>query len=224
MKVSLVIPVYNEEKYLQATLLAIKNQTVRPDEIIVVDNNSTDRTIEVVNNAGLKIEVISEKQQGMTFARNAGFNAAKYEVIVRVDADTIPPPDWIKRIKEDFERYPIDGLTGPVYFSGTFFKSTFYAKLLLAVSRLLNGGHNVLFGPNMVIKKTIWEKIKFHVCTDNKKVHEDIDLAIHIKKAGGRIMVDNSLVVAASDRRIKNDPLSFFTEYPVRFVKTFLNH
>lgn len=224
MKVSLVIPVYNEEKYLKATLLAIKNQTVNPDEIIIVDNNSTDQTLAVIDGLGLKVEVISEKQQGMTFARNAGFNVAEYEVIARVDADTIPPPDWIKRIKEDFDKYPVDGLTGPVYFSGQLFKSTLYARLLFAVSRLLNGGHNVLLGPNMAIKKTVWEKIKFQVCTDNKKVHEDIDLAIHIKKAGGKIMVDNSLVVAASDRRIKNNPLSFFTEYPVRFVRTFLNH
>jgi len=79
-------------------------------------------------------------------------------------------------------------------------------------------------GPNMIITKEIWQKVKDKVCLDNKKVHEDIDLAIHILKTGGKIKRDDSLIVKASGRRIKTNPFSFFIEYPLRCLKMLLNH
>lgn len=222
MKISLVIPVFNEEKYINRCLQSLKEQEEKPDEIIVVDNNCTDKTIEIARKYPLRI--IKEKKQGTTFARNAGFNAAKYEIIARCDADVILPKNWIKKIKQNFSQRKIDGLTGPGLFYDLPIPTIFFAHLYLKGMRILQKGKNTLIGPNMAIRKIIWNKIKDKICLDDKKVHEDVDLAIHISQAGGIIYLDKQLIVKISGRRIKNNPLSFFVEYPARLINTLKNH
>src|SRR4030066_1341650 len=115
MKVSVVIPAFNEEKFIGKCLASVVNQDVPADEIIVINNNSTDKTEAIIKKFGVKI--INEKVQGMTPARNRGFNSAKYEIIARCDADTEVPKNWIKIIKNNFKKGGIDALTGPVFFN-----------------------------------------------------------------------------------------------------------
>ena len=95
-----MIPAYNEGKYIKRALKSVINQQIEADEIIVVDNNSTDRTSEIAKKLGVK--VIRERKQGMTPARDRGFNEAKYDIIARIDADVAVPPDWIKKIEKEF--------------------------------------------------------------------------------------------------------------------------
>ena len=222
MKVSVIIPVFNEEKYINKCLESLQEQEEKPEEIIIVDNNCTDRTIEIAKKYSVKI--IKEKKQGITFARNKGFEAAKYEILARCDADSILPPDWIKRIKRDFFSKKIDALTGPVIFYDLPLKTFFFTKVYLATMAILQKGANTLIGPNMVISKKVWTKVKNKVCLNDKVVHEDIDLAIHINQIGGKIYVDEKLIVKVSGRRIKKNPFSFFIEYPIRLIKTFSIH
>ena len=228
MKISVVIPAYNEEKYLKQCLASLKKQEVKPDEIIVVDNNSTDKTAQIAKKFG--VIVLKESRQGITYARNRGFDEAKYEIIARCDADTILPPNWIKRIKADFQRkrmpdailglvefYDMEMPAFPPYFVTMVFK--FYVGTL---KKLM--GHYPLNGPNMLITKDIWKKMGKKVCLDDSQVHEDIDLSIHIHKAGGNIVFDDKLMAKFSARRIKNNPDSFFLEYPDRVEKTIKLH
>lgn len=222
MKISVVVPVYNEEKYIENCLNSLINQSEKPDEIIVVDNNCIDKTIFLTKQYPVKI--IKEKKQGMIFARNRGFNEAKHEIIARCDADTILPINWIKKIKKNFNRFPIDALTGPVTPYDLIIKTKDFAITYFEIMRFIQNGAETLVGPNMVITKKIWKKVKNKVCLNDNQVHEDIDLAIHIFKEGGKIKRDNSLIIKMSGRRIKNNPLSFFVEYPVRMVKTFQAH
>ena len=114
MNISVVIPTFNEEKLLSKCLESLQKQTVKPFEIIVVDNNSTDTTAAIAKKMGVK--VISEKNQGISFARNAGFNAAKGDIIARLDADTTALPNWIERIKKDIETDGKDAVFGPAYY------------------------------------------------------------------------------------------------------------
>src|SRR3989339_1729552 len=101
MKISVIIPVYNEQKYITNCLNGLIDQDVIPDEIIVVDNNCTDKTIEIVNEYK-NIKVISEKNQGIAYARNAGFKAAKGDLLVKVDADTVLTKQYIRNLKNVF--------------------------------------------------------------------------------------------------------------------------
>lgn len=223
MKISLVIPVYNEEKYIANCLKSIARQKIKPDEVLVVNNNCTDNTLTIIKTFPF-VRVIHETKQGMIAARNAGFNTAQYDIIARCDADTRLPPNWIAKIHRNFMRYKIDALTGPIMFYDAPIKSSLIARAYLDMMKPIHRGGETLVGPNMIITKEMWEKVKKIVCLNDKLVHEDIDLAYHIQEVGGKIKRDNNLVVGVSSRRARKNPYSFFSEYPQRFMKTLLYH
>lgn len=224
MKVSVVIPVYNEEKLIKNCLDSLMKQTEKPDEIIIVDNNSTDNTIGIINKyKGIKI--LHEKKQGITPVRNKGFNNAQGDIIARCDADTIVPIDWIKRLKDDFSKgKSVVAVSTPVIFYDIPFLKNylFLFYIYLAIPRLIIGCYP-LIGICFAIKKTAWNEIKIELCHDDEKVHEDIDLTLHIKKLGG-IFHDSKIVPRSSGRRLKYNPASFFGEYIFRFFKMYWSH
>lgn len=224
MKVSVVIPTYNEEKYIAQCLESLMKQVDKPDEIIVVDNNCKDKTIEIAQSFG--VTIVKETTQGMIPARNAGFNAAQFEIIARCDADAILPPDWIKIIKENFANHNIGGLTGPFeyYDMPLTSNNVVMSQVYLLSLKILLRGNDTLFGSNMVITKSAWEAVRNDVCLNDKKVHEDVDLTIHMVKKGFKIKKDPKLLIKTSARRIKSRPHSFFVEYPIRMAKTLAAH
>jgi len=119
MFISVVIPAYNEEKYLGRCLRALRNQNYPRScyEVIVVDNGSTDSTAEIARSCGAR--VVREGVKGVAWARQRGALAAMGEVIAFTDADTIVLPHWLARIAAHFTADPtLGGLYGPVYFSG----------------------------------------------------------------------------------------------------------
>lgn len=221
MKVSVVIPAYNEEEYISKSLKSVMDQVVDADEIIVIDNNSKDRTVEISEKMGAT--VIRERTQGMIPARNRGFNSAKYDIIARIDADVVVPKNWVKLIKENFGKKKIDALTGPVTLTGSKIipQSPIPSRVYLESLRIVSNGKRYLQGPNMSLTNDIWQKVKDKVDLDDKRVHEDLDLSFKILKSGGTIGFDKYLTVRASARRLNNKPESFFLEYPYRIVKTF---
>lgn len=223
MKISVVIPVYNEQKIIKRCLNSLMNQEVKPDEIIVVDNNCTDNTIKIAKKFP-RLKIINEKKQGITHARNTGFNIARGDILARCDADTIVPPNWIKRLKLDFSRRKIAGVTTKFrLFDSDLVKDTlFISDLYDYFSNLILNSPSFM-GPAMAISKKSWLKVKNKICTDDSEVHEDLDLTIHILKYG-KIFLDKSVVVSISSRRMRNNPLSYFVEYPSRLVKMLKSH
>lgn len=92
--VSIVLIAYNEQEFLSSTLLSISNlQSVFPLEIIVVNNNSTDKTQDIIDRSGA-ISVF-EKSQGYSHARQAGLKRARGKYVISGDADTLYPPGWV---------------------------------------------------------------------------------------------------------------------------------
>lgn len=223
MKLSVIIPTYNEENYIADCLQSLMKQTEKPDEIIVVDNNSTDKTAEIAKTfPGVK--VVNEKKQGMIPARNKGFDSAQYDIIARTDADTIVPKNWIKRIKKHFADEKIVGVSGPARFVGldAVRTSAYWRSELLffrSFRRML--GYNTLFGPNMALRASAWKKIRRVVCLSDSAVHEDVDLGIHLSSVGTTDF-DRKLVVTSSSRRWKHIAPHF--EYPYRYIKTIQLH
>ncbi len=222
MRVSVVIPAYNEQDFIRGCLEALKNQQEPPDEIIVVDNNCTDDTIKIARQYGCRIT--KEPKQGIIPARDKGFDTASYPIIARTDADTLPPPDWIKKIKKHFSQDPeCAGLAGPVSFYDFFIKSAYPSILMLKILEKING-FIYFIGPNFAIKKEVWVKIKPYLCTDDSKVHEDFDLATHLFQRRYKICFDKDLVMPISARRLKKKPHSFFLEYPLRTARMIRAH
>lgn len=220
MKISVVIPAFNEEKRIAACLKTVFNQTYPPFEVIVVDNNSTDATAQIAEHMGAK--VIAEKRQGVTFARNAGFNAAQGEVIARTDADTVVGSEWLELINKHFERDPqLEAISGPAVFGVRVFSPILRLLVFEANKRIF--GHYCLYGPNFAIKKSAWDRVKNEVCLDDERVHEDTDLSIHIGKEG-KIGYDKNLKVRTSARRLRQSPSSQLVEYLVKWADMIAYH
>ncbi len=90
---SIVIPAYNEEQNVLGTISSFSELTPRvPTELLVVNNNSTDRTQEILDACG--VPSIFEKEQGRTYARQAGLETARGKILLSADADSIYPNDW----------------------------------------------------------------------------------------------------------------------------------
>lgn len=95
--VSVIIPTYNEEEDIVACLESLRNQTYQNQEVIVVDDGSTDSTIELIQKFGGVI-IIKQAHQGPGAARNLGASEAKGEILVFIDADMVLFPDYIDKL------------------------------------------------------------------------------------------------------------------------------
>jgi glycosyltransferase involved in cell wall biosynthesis len=206
---TLVIPAYNEERYLIACLDSVAVQTVMPSKVIVVDNNSTDNTQKVAEQYPF-VQVMKEPRQGIVFARNRGFNAVKSDLIGRIDADTILEKDWVETAVNYFTKNgDVAAITGTTTFYDFHLKkhahilhSFVYFYLQKKIS-----GTNILWASNMVITRNSWLEVR-HLCNETNDVHEDIDLSICLKNQHKKIEFIKNLRVGVSFRR---GELSFST-------------
>jgi len=98
--VSVVVPVFNEEKSIQACIDSLLNQKYDAArvEIIVVDNGSTDRSTKILAGFGQKLNLLHEDRRGPAAARNSGIAAATGEVIAFTDADCVASKDWLTEL------------------------------------------------------------------------------------------------------------------------------
>src|SRR5262245_2064877 len=102
MKVSVVVPAFNEERLLPACLSALKRQDYDGElEIIVVDNGSSDHTGLLAARAG--VTVLEEPDRGYGKALASGFGAAAGDIIASTDADSVVPCDWVSRLVRAYD-------------------------------------------------------------------------------------------------------------------------
>lgn len=147
--ISFIIPAYNEAALVGACIRSITMNCVVPHEIIVVDNNSTDDTMGAAIRAGAI--VILETRKGVTRARQAGFEAARFGIVAFIDADSEIPPGWVRRALEFLAPSNVVAVSGPVsYYELSLFKRavsfSFYvvAKLAHVAFPMLQGGNFVV--------------------------------------------------------------------------------
>lgn len=205
LSISIVIPVYNEEGYLKACLDSIAKQTVQPDEVIVVDNNSTDNTVKLVKNYSF-VKLIYEKRQGVLYASRKGFDTARCDIIGRIDADTRLLPDWVAHIKDVFSTdKEITAVSGAVSFYDVPVPrlGLFIDKSMRKIMWRIGVREKAVFlsGSNMALRRKAWQDIRTKVC-ERRDIHEDLDLAIHLYNAGYVVAFDENLVAMISLRRI----------------------
>ena len=220
-KVSLVIPAYNEEHYIEANLKAALNQTIPLFEIIVVDNNSKDSTAAIVKKFP-QVILLNEEEQGLRVTRNRGMNYATGDIIGRIDADTILDSHWCERVIKLFEDPLTSAVTGPCYYYDMPAKSTSLLFDRLGRSIAFKMGDPILYGSNMAIRKSVWEKIRGEICM-NGEFFEDCDLSIHLYQDGYNIIFDNHLTVGVAARRLNDSP-KVFRQTMAMFDHTFAMH
>lgn len=230
--VSIVIPAYNEERTIRACVVAALEQTEPADEIIVVNNMSTDSTAAMLQ--ALRTEfpeaplVIVEQndEQGITPTRNRGFDAATSEVIGRIDADSILEPEWVAEVKRLFADDEVGAATGPmIYYDMPLrrFGARADDNMRRALLKLTKDYHFV-FGSNMAIRASAWRDIRDHVCNDaDAEMHEDLDLGIHLFDRGHKIVYGSDMVSGMSARRLDSNPKDYL-RYVRRWEKTYDHH
>ncbi len=107
MKYSVVIPLYNKEHYIAGTLRSVLTQTFPDYEVIVVDDGSTDHSLQACKEVRSdKIRVVQQANQGVSAARNKGIELAAGEYICFLDADDTWHPDYLQNIETIVQKYP----------------------------------------------------------------------------------------------------------------------
>ncbi|MFH1610876.1 MAG: glycosyltransferase family A protein [Patescibacteria group bacterium] len=163
---SIIIPCYNEEKLVAKCLWHILKQTVLPEEVIFVDNNSTDKSIEIAEgfidkfkDVGVEFKILKEEQQGQTFARLNAFSKVKNDLIGSLDTDTLISKDWVKTAKEIFSKKEnIIAISGPFYFYNLSIFSKIHFFFVFLMYSIFKPTY-ILWGGNVVFKKQIYESI-----------------------------------------------------------------
>jgi len=200
LSLAIVIPVFNEEEHLENCLESIAAQSVLPDEVIIVDNNCTDSSVSIAKKFAF-VRVVSESRPGIVHARNAGFNAAKTDIVGRIDADTILPVNWVKDAKQFISLKPDNVLTGGCYLYDLGFprfSGWVTENFSFRVNRIIIGSY-IAWGSNLVFRRQLWLDVKDKVIIDND-IHEDIDLGIHMVEAGYKITYDKNRKVGVDSR------------------------
>jgi glycosyltransferase involved in cell wall biosynthesis len=222
MKISVVVPAYNEEKYIGMTLSSIKALSVKEDwtvEILVINGGSTDNTKEVAIKYGAK--VIDEPHKGIGFARQEGIKHATGKIIAFTDADTVVPKDWLLRHVTELSQPNVAFTYGT--FRVTDGKFPYYHFINFIQPHYLWLIHH-LFGKPIAAGQNLafWREKALRVGGFDDKIllFEDVDFAIRMKKTGDVKFIPD-LVVISSGRR-SNEGWSFFIRMSIVSFKYFV--
>lgn len=190
-KVSIYIPAFNAENTIEKSLNSIFAQTIPFDEVIVVNDFSQDKTLNIIEKFK-KITIINNsRNEGLSYCRNKGIEISKNNLVAAIDADVILDSLWLENIIKNFNDYTvmcggnmIEKSTENKYNK---WRSIYYSQ---------NWGDNdlknppFLFGCNTIQKKNVWEKVKGYDAKF-KTNGEDIDYSNKIRNIGFDIFYCN---------------------------------
>lgn len=202
MTVGIVIPSRDDAGMLERCLRALETQTRAPDEIVVVDDGSHDDTAEVARSFGARVVVLDG--EGIPAASAAGYDAATTDIICRMDADCVAPADWVETmsriLEEDDHVVAVSGgartVDGPVRWR------SIAPRLYLGAYRAVltpTLGHAPLFASSLALRRAAWLAVRDEVHRDDPLVHDDLDLAFHLGRAG-RILFRSDVTIGMSWR------------------------
>jgi glycosyltransferase involved in cell wall biosynthesis len=173
--VSVVIPLYNKEPHVKRALRSVLNQTIQDFEIIVVDDGSTDKSLQKVKSfSDPRIRLITQENSGVSIARNKGIEEANFKLIAFLDADDEWMPDYLETILRLRENYPDAGMYV------TSLKTEFIDNVLMdkdeELRKLIPDEGLLLNYFKLCLKKTASERELFSTCsvTVPKKVFSEI--------------------------------------------------
>lgn len=230
--VAIVIPCYNEETLIGRCLESCIAQTSAPDEIIVVNNKSTDDTLAVVrryqrHHRQLNIRLLEQNEhQGLIPTRNHGFDHARSDVIGRIDADTVIATDWVETIRRRFTEPAVDAATGPVFYHDMPFRRLGFwgDHRIRSYLRRHSTDQRFLLGANMAIRNSAWRVVRQLAHRDlEDQLHEDIDLALTLFKNDFEIAYEPAMTAGISGRRLEA-PVRDFYRYITRYTRTTKAH
>jgi len=197
--ISVVIPAHNEQTTLPHCLAALREQSTREFEVIVVDSASTDRTQQVARSFGAR--VVRLEEPGVGRARQAGFEAARGEIILSTDADAVPSEDWIERLVAPFHNPEVIGTFGTIRFTRGGVRAGISHALFSAFQGInLHLGWPLFCGPNFAVRKDAFRAVGgFSMSAGYPNEGEDTRLGLKLNKIG-KIVFLGDLPMAVSPR------------------------
>jgi glycosyltransferase involved in cell wall biosynthesis len=230
VKISVIVCAHNEESFVAACACSLLAQTRLPDEILVINNASSDRTGEVAR-ALPGVRVIDEPKKGLVVARERGRHEAVGDLLVYVDADCRAPVTWLARIERRFARDPsLIALSG----NYRFYDWDWWGRLLIRAYDFSLGpathllaktlGLGVVFyGGNFAVRRDALARIggfdtsiEFH--------GEDTNVGRRLFKAGRVALAYDCFLYTSARRYNAMGKGAVFRLYVRNFVSELLHH
>lgn len=190
MSVTLYIPCYNAAEYLEECLAGVLRQTRSPDEILVVDDGSTDTTGEIATRYPVRLLRHGENR-GLAAARNTALAAAQGEFVAALDADCVPAPDWLERLLRWFAAEEVVGAGGNLRerFTDALADEWRAFHLPQHFGDELLSDAPFLFGSNAVLRREAVLAVGGYD-EQYRTNYEDVDLGVRLRARGGRLVYD----------------------------------
>jgi glycosyltransferase involved in cell wall biosynthesis len=206
--ISVVIPAHNESTLIQACLESFRlQQFTQPFEVIVVNNGSTDDTVQKIEAykerfPTFDVRVVDEPRLGIAQACQTGLLAARYDILARTDADTVVAPDWLARMAHHYANPHVMAVGGNIQYESN--------QLFGLGSRLFRSWHNwagipYYFGTNMSIRRAAF--VATGGFNTALKRTEDIDISRRlwlVYRQPGQLIFDSELLVTTSLRKYRS--------------------
>lgn len=214
--ISVVLCVYNEENNIRDCLESLKNQSYKDFELIIVNDGSTDNTMEIVGEykKEFKMKTIDTEHVGLTKARHLGASKAKGDIIITIDADETFDKKFIEYLISNFEKEKV-GMAGG-YIQAH--EKNWIAKGLNSLRDLFHIRRDWVSGGCMAFRKELRNFLS------KEDIGEDVDLSWKVKGIGYEVLIDKKAAV------YHKDPQNIFgvvmREYKIgrRSLKTFFAH
>lgn len=204
IKISLIVPVYNGEKYIKRCVCSLLNQTLKEIEIIIINDGSIDNTIKILKDYVYdnRIIIITQKNQGVSSSRNKGLEISRGEYILNIDSDDWIEKNYCEEMYKKAKKNDLDILVSDFYlnFEGNE-KNHYFKDLLIDDEKILSGEEymEIFFKENFngynwnkLIKRKLYKKMRI---TYDMKINmmEDVLVLVQLLKFSKRIgKINNS--------------------------------
>ena len=178
---SIVICTYNRVDYLKKSIPALLNLDFSDFEIIIVNDGSTDSTIDYLNTlkANSKIKIINnEKNFGLSLSRNIGIRHAGHDIVAFTDDDCIADKNWLRQLLLGFAQAQVGFVIGQVFYRSAKYRGYFPERLVQ------NIGAQWPMGANIAYRKTVFKQIGYFEDKFFRVGNEDSEIAIRAVAAG----------------------------------------
>ncbi len=208
-KVSLYIPCYNAEATIQYCLEAVFKQKYPLKEVVIIDDGSSDKTVEIASRYPVKI-IRHDKNKGLAASRNTAIKNVKTEFVASLDADCVAAPGWLEQLMQKFDSSKIAGAGGKLLetHSSTIFDFWRSAHM----KQHWEDKETVppfLFGSNTVFRRETLINIGLY--NENyKNNYEDVDICNRLKEIGCSLIYEPNAIV---DHIKKDDIYSVLNNY-----------
>lgn len=187
-RVSVIVPVYNGGRMVCETVRCLLRQTLTPAEIIVVDDGSTDDTLELLRRFSDRVLVLSKPNGGPASARNHGLRVATGEFIAFTDSDCLPLPGWLSKLMEGFTGGAVGGVGGSVRRADDCLFGE-YADLYGVLAPEVDGSGEIKYfaTANVCFRADVLLEAGWFDEDFRRPGAEDVDLCIRVRELGYKL-------------------------------------